>query len=56
MALWIRIILVQNIYLFSDYDVVITGICEECGQTPASLQWMYPEGELKNKILSARIN
>jgi len=24
--------------------VCYTGICEECGETPPSLQWMYPEG------------
>jgi len=22
----------------------VSGICEDCGQTPQSLQWMYPEG------------
>jgi len=24
--------------------VCYTGICEECGETPPSLQWMYPDG------------
>ena len=26
------------------------GICEDCGATPPSLQWMYPEGEPRRII------
>ena len=39
-----NVLCVDMILFVCECNVDCAGICEECGETPPSLQWMYPDG------------